>query len=821
MQSTSKKIWKRVLRIAAIVLGVYLILMIALSIYITSSKERLVSFLTAKMKESIVGELKINKGDVTVWQTFPKIGIRLNNLSISDSFYHNRPFLTAKQITAKIGLFDLFGSKVVINSVEIDDAVLHAFTDKNGYTNSYVLKPQNKEKRKSKKPVVISNLELKNVNIILENAIKQKRFEIKFTDANIDMSFSGSKYFINLDEDMFIRGLGFNLPKGYWLENQRIQGKFKMQFDTAGSILSFDRTDIKIQGQPFTVNGAFFIKEPASHFRIDASTKNISYKAAMAMLKPTTSEKIKKINFSNGLDATITIDGSLAYKTIPLVKVDFSTVNSNMVTPVVTLNSCSFTGSYINQVNIQLPLTDDNSRVTLSGFTSKWGDIILKGKDIVVTNLIKPVIQFEFYSQCTLPQLDEQLSSSVIEMSEGTAKLYLSYNGPLIADASLLNQLNAKIQVINGKVIYIPRNLIFSQCNGNIDIEGNNLAMNNFTCNLNTNHFVVNLTGDNLNRISSKINGKANINCNIFSPAINLNDFKSLFEQKSKSVTKKQNGSLGETANSIDDAVENGNLYVNIKANKLMLHHFVANNAVANILFQENDWGVQKAALQFGDGSFDLTAKVHQVNDVTHQLDAQMNLQHIDVKKLLYAFDNFSQTGITSNNLTGVVDSKADINATITGAGKLAPSSLNGQIFFSLKNGSIINLQALKGLQKYVFKNRDLDNVQFAEIKDTFDIRNGDVFIHRMPIQSSVLNMYIEGVYSFADRTDISIQVPFNTLLKKPNDDYKNINKEKTDKPGASIYLRAKSKDGKIKVGLDIFRRMRDKKYDKMANDSL
>ena len=105
-------------------------------------------------------------------------------------------------------------------------------------------------------------------------------------------------------------------------------------------------------------------------------------------------------------------------------------------------------------------------------------------------------------------------------------------------------------------------------------------------------------------------------------------------------------------------------------------------------------------------------------------------------------------------------------------------------------------------IQKFIFKNRDLNNVQFAELKDTFDINNGDIYIHRMPIQSSALTMYIEGVYSFADRTDISIQVPFSTLKNKPEDDYKKIDKEKAEKPGPSIYLRAKDKNGQVKIGM-------------------
>lgn len=793
--------------------------MLALSIYISSSKERLVKFLTERMKESIIGDLKVGNADITVWRSFPKIGIQLNNVTITDSL-SKTPFLKANEIEAKVGLFDLLGMKVTISSVEVDDAVIHVFTDKNGYTNSYVLKPENKSRKKSKKAVVISNLVLNNVTAIIENAIKQKRFEVRFTNADLDMSLTGSKYFITLDEDIFIRGLGFNLPKGYWLENQRLQGKWKLQFDTAGHILSFDETKIKIQGHPFTVRGAFFLKEPAAHFRIDASTKDISYAAALAIVKSTTSEKIKKLNFSKGIDATITIDGPLAYKTIPLVKVDFSTANNTITTPVTTFNNCTFTGNFINQVNTQLPLTDDNSRVIINSLTANWGDIEIKGQNIAVMNLLKPVIQFEFFSQCTLPQLDEQLSSSVLRFTQGIAKLYLSYNGPLIADASLLDQLNLKIQIINGKVLYVPRGLTFSQCNGNINLTGNNLLVDSFQCNLNTNHFVVNITGENLNRISSKEAGKANITCNVFSPAVDLSDFKTLFAPQNKVEVRNQNNSPAKTASAIDSAVENGNLYLNLKADKITLNNFLANNVIANVLFTEDAWEIKKAALQFGDGSFNLNAKLKQINNAYQAATMHMDLQNINVQKLFYGFDNFGQTSITSNNIKGMFNSNADIAANFDSKGKLNLQSMNGQLFFSLKKGALIDNKSIESIQQYAFKNRDLKDIEFAELKDTFEIKNGDIYIHRMPIQSSAITMYIEGVYSFADRTDISIQVPLSTIFSKPDDDFKKIDKKRARNPGASIYLRAKDKDGQVKIGLDVFRKFRKNDYDKVLDDS-
>ena len=129
----------------------------------------------------------------------------------------------------------------------------------------------------------------------------------------------------------------------------------------------------------------------------------------------------------------------------------------------------------------------------------------------------------------------------------------------------------------------------------------------------------------------------------------------------------------------------------------------------------------------------------------------------------------------------------------------------------------LIDHEPLQRIQQYVLKNRDLKNVEFAELKDTFDIKNGDIYIHRMPIQSSALTMYIEGIYSFADRTDISIQVPLTTLVSKP-EDYKNID---NGRPGPSIYLRAKEKNGQVKIGLDVFKKFKKENYKKQLNDSL
>lgn len=804
----SKKTKRIILWVAGIIAGLYLLLLIGLGIYISYTQQKLVSTLKTKLNDATMGELKIGEAEVTMWQTFPNLGVIFRNVTMTDSVYH-LPYLQAKSITVKAGLFGLIGNNVKINSVILQGAVLHTFIDSSGYTNRYVFNPKLKPKTQSKKPLVISNIILKNVTAISEDAIKNKKYQVKFTSADIDIKLRGSKYFIRMNEDAMVGGLGFNLAKGYWLQNQRLQGIWKLEYNTESKTLSFNENKVIIAEQPFILKGAFYFNAPA-HFHLEASTKNIVYAKALAMLKPTTSEKLKKINLSEPLDASVLLDGLMAYKSIPLVKVDFKTEGNSISTPVINFSGCNFSGNFINNVNPDSPFTDANSRISIHSFSSEWGDINLTAKNIVFTNFLQPDIRFEFYSQCTLEQLDEQLASSTLRFLNGNASLYLSYNGPLITGPEMLEHLNAKISIQDGKMIYIPRNLTLSGCNGTIAITQNALLVNQFQCNLNTSHFIVNVTGNNLNSISGDEPGKTIINCNVSSPLVNLADLKSIFAKRPTPSIHKKPKSIGNTISAIDNAVADADFNIELAAKQLVVNNFRASNVSANAVFTNNGWEIKKATMQHADGSFQMEASVHHANNGVHEINTRINLQHINIKKLLYGFNNFGQTTLTSANLKGILNAEANITAGINTDGKLVTNNMNGRLIFSLKDAALHNFKPLMNIQSYIFKNRDLSNVEFAELKDTFDIQNGDIYIKRMPVQSTALTLYLEGIYSFEDRTDLSIQVPLSTLTKNPGDVSK-IKTGKTHNPGASIYLRAKEKNGQVKIGLDVFRKKRDK----------
>src|SRR6185295_17216681 len=94
-------------------------------------------------------------------------------------------------------------------------------------------------------------------------------------------------------------------------------------------------------------------------------------------------------------------------------------------------------------------------------------------------------------------------------------------------------------------------------------------------------------------------------------------------------------------------------------------------------------------------------------------------------------------------------------------------------------------------MQNILFKNRDFDNIRFAELKDRLEIKNQEVKINRMEIQSSVMSMFVEGIFSNKGSTDISIQVPLSNIHKRDADfNPHNIGTEK--RGGSSLYFRGR-----------------------------
>ena len=103
----------------------------------------------------------------------------------------------------------------------------------------------------------------------------------------------------------------------------------------------------------------------------------------------------------------------------------------------------------------------------------------------------------------------------------------------------------------------------------------------------------------------------------------------------------------------------------------------------------------------------------------------------------------------------------------------------------------------------FAFPKRDFSNIKFMNLKNTLSISRDKVNIPPMEIRSSVLNIFLSGVYSFNKGTDIRLRIPLRNPRK---DELKTAMDEKRAHSLKGIVLNLHSTDGddgqvKIRLG--------------------
>jgi hypothetical protein len=177
-------------------------------------------------------------------------------------------------------------------------------------------------------------------------------------------------------------------------------------------------------------------------------------------------------------------------------------------------------------------------------------------------------------------------------------------------------------------------------------------------------------------------------------------------------------------------------------------------------------------------------------------------VRNVDVSKFFYSFDNFGLQSLTPQNLKGFVSVKTNLSGNVTDKGAMVPNTMNGNVLFSLRKGALLNFEPVKNVGKLVFPFRDMNTISIASLDGEFDIKGEKVEIYPLKINSSVLNMDMQGIYSFGKGTEIYLSVPLRNPEKdKEISDKKELAKRRNR--GIVVNLVAKDdKDGKVKIGL-------------------
>lgn len=810
------KYLKYTLRTLSVLFTIIVIAFIGISIYVSTHKEKLKTEVTEKISESIGGKITIADMGVSLFENFPLLAISINNLKITDSLYgkHGHALIQAEKIYVRINPWKLITLNISINKISIKNAGFYLYTDTSGYTNGYLLKTSKKTNTQKKDDAhlksILDNVELENVAVTIDNSKENKLFDFVINKIKAKTKIKDSTIGVHINQDILIQTLSFNKRLGSFVQNQVLAGEYDFNFFPKNGKLLIDSMPITISKQPFLFKANFEFGK-IQKFQLTVKTPDIKLDFAKTLLTKKIAGAITRIvNVSGPLKVETTIAGSLVDGGDPYIEARFESVNSTITTSFASFDSANFKGSFLNENVAGTQRNDENSKISVHNFSAKFGGLKIKSDDILIINLTNPYLSADIHSEFDVNDPDKFLDTQSFTISKGSGNINFMYEGPIEKPTPQNTKKTGTIELVKGLITLNASNAVLSNCNAKIRVDNTDISIDTLQCTVGSSPITVSGRAKNVLALIGENPNGVELDLDIRSALLNIDHLSSVVSRKypvKKRERKKTNNSLTKNLERIDALLSNGRINVTIKANKLKYHAFEANNLVAKMRVDENTWELKQASLVHGTGNLLIKASVAETKNGIYAMNSNISMNKLDAERIMREFGDFGMKQFNSKNIRGTVSLSSNLSIDLTKKGDFDLNSLTGKANFSITNGELVDFEPIKNISNFLIKNRNMSDVQFAEIKDDLSFKKGEITINRMEINSSVLSLFVEGIYG-PKNTDISIQVPVSNLKSKKKYQPENLGTGRTG--GISIFLRAKSDEtGKITIKYDPFKRFR------------
>ena len=787
---------------------------VALQFYMPSILETL----NRQLKQGINGDFQIGKLDLTIFEQFPNFSIAVSDIYLRGpkySIYH-KDFFQAEKIYVHVRPVDLFRGAINLKSISIKNGSIFIFRTSDGYTNSEVFKKKEKADSTAKKESALSldlgNILFENTRFVFADTLKHKSFEATFVDTNIDFMPSDSSRHLILRGPMVFGGLMFNAEKGAYLSNTPTDANLDVEFEPTSKRLVIRDSELKFRKSTVGLSGRFDFEQPG-HFVLLINSEKIEYSEGLSLVTTALSKKLSKFQFDTPVRLTVSVVGKLKPGDEPKIDVTFSSVKNRFSAGKIEVKDFAFDGSFMNHIDSTKDPNDNNSRITIDNFSGSVSGIPTGGK-LMISDLTDPNLSLETESKFGLRSLNQQTDTTKFRFLSGDVDAKIRYNGKLKEYLDPTNtvyhgKLTGDVQVKNGSLDMILQQKKLDQAN--IQIHFTEKQVNLDKINFKINKSPVQMKG--------KVTGfvpfffqpekKGYVNLTLYSPKIDLSTLIKKKIKRAQTVAQIKNKKVSDVFEALYNKVE---FDLSLKVDEIVNGSFRGQDLSGKFSLVNDKFSAGPVKMKTAGGQALFSMKMSDLDKDLSPLELKAEVKDADIKEFFTSFNNFSQSTITADNLNGRFSTNVQLNAMVDDQYKIQMPTVKGDVDFKIKDGRIQDFEPLQKMSNFLFKKRDFTDVQFAEITSHFHISGKSLDISRMEIQSSVLTLFLEGRYSLADSTDLSIQIPVSNL-KKRNKDYQPENVGVDAKVGPSVFLHAsKGKDGKTAITYDPFKKFKGKK---------
>lgn len=742
-----------------------------------------------ELNKHLLTEFQVGSVDFSVIRKFPFAALEFKEVLVKDSFKKNDTLLQASSVFLYFNLIDVLKGKYSLKKIQVKDAFANPIIDANGKENFefWDSKPDKGEKAVS---FSIEEVLLKNVNIHFIDLRHHHNISVKTEKSVLSGNFSSEKFTLKTALGFFADDITFN--KITYVRKQPVKIALHLYVDKADSKYHFKKSDISIAGLRFLADGTIEKAPKGTEVNLSFIGNEISIKSLLSLL-PEQFREYTEAYDSNGLfRVSGKVSGLANENSFPLIKADFEIGNGEFYHKKSKIKA--------EQIKLNGSFDSHTGNLSIPGFYCTLGSGEFEGK-IHIRDLKNPQINLELVSKVELSEIYNLFPSENIENISGKVAIDASFSGQLKAqkdytsDDFRLSKSWGKLNLVDVNVKLKENPHPYSNINAGLVFDNNDVIIQKFSGNYSGSDFELNGFFRNVFSWFFVEDENLVVDAKLTSKKINLNEL--LAGGGNTATDTSYKFSFG----------KNTSLFLNLSAGELEFRKFRAGNITGKITFKDNKLRLDGGRFSALEGDFTLSGSLGETENQNWKIDCDSYISNININSLFNQMENFGQEVLQDKHISGKATVSVKFSAVLNNNLEFDRKSLYCLANLLVEEGELKDFQPLMDLSAFI-KVPDFKNVKFAAIKNEVEIKDEKIYLPKMDINSSAIDITISGVHGFNDEIDYRLRLLLSDILaRKAKDNNKNNTEfgfvQDDERRKMSVFVAMKGTVKKPKISYD------------------
>jgi hypothetical protein len=737
------------LRLVLLVLGSLILLSaISLSIAFWKYEEQIKQMVVDSLNQKLRTEIEVKGIELSLWNNFPKVALDFDEVVIHAVDAENDTLIAAERIRLELNLYELYQKKYKITGLQIENGNCHMVVDNSGRANYLFWEADSTEK--TDLSIKLDAVKLINTSFLYEHFPNDVELFFKVERSKLNGQFSKSIF--ELEVEASLSSTYFRNGEQTFIDHKPLEIVGIAEVSTEAERLDVGKAKLKLEALAFNTKGSV---SWSNDFLVD-----LEFDCPYAKIEEASSllpQKLQNRLAQYELKGNAQINGSLKG---PLNAVDHPSYQLYF-----TLSDGSFTHRksgfefYQTDLNGILSNGSENDLTTTNlilekvSTRTKEGQIEGKGK---LMNFKRPEYRFDGNIKMGLTDLLKIAEVESIDADGGEIDARLSWSGKMEKlEQYTLN--DWKRSSLKGECILKSINLRINglkhqikDLNGEVNLNNQTLSTQNLS--FSYHHGRLGIGGQLSNLISylTEENKSLLIDASLKGDSLNLDELVDRTERKVNTGSRK-----GKITMYLDGAIEE----VAYQQHKL-------NELKAYLLWKGDNLAIRNASFNYLSGSVKGDFFVSLKEGKGYRTFANADLTNFELGELFEQFNDFGQSTIQHQHLEGIASATVDLAADWNTDWELVKQSLKVESNLLVDQGKLIDFKPLEKLASYIDLS-ELKRVEFKSLQNQILIKDETVYIPRFHIESSAMNLTLEGKHDFNNNIEYRFELLLNELLGK------------------------------------------------------